>query len=317
MAILGSVTPLVEQLSIDEAFLDVRGARRLLGTGTEIAALVRDAGARRGRPRRVGRRRDHEVPRQARERPREARRAARGRARHRARVPRAAARRAPLGRRARRPCSGSSAWACTRSARSRSCRSRRSSRRSARRSGTVCTRSRCNDDPREVVPERETKSIGAEETFAVDLHDRADVRSRAGAARRPRAAPACGAPRLQARTVTLKIRFGNFETQDPLPHDPDRHRREHRVPGDRARAARGPRLRARRAAARRVAVAARQPAADAQGVLALDDATARGRRPRRAPGRGGARGRRSARPLRLAVGAAGVARRPTTLRSTR
>jgi DNA polymerase-4 len=41
MGILESVTPLVEQLSIDEAFLDVSGARRLLGTGAEVAAYVR------------------------------------------------------------------------------------------------------------------------------------------------------------------------------------------------------------------------------------------------------------------------------------
>lgn len=42
MEILQTFTPLVEQLSIDEAFLDVDGARRLFGTPEQVAQQIRD-----------------------------------------------------------------------------------------------------------------------------------------------------------------------------------------------------------------------------------------------------------------------------------
>lgn len=41
MDILGEYTPLVQRISIDEAFLDVGGSRRLFGAPTEIAASIR------------------------------------------------------------------------------------------------------------------------------------------------------------------------------------------------------------------------------------------------------------------------------------
>lgn len=42
MRVFESFTPLVEQLSIDEAFLDVRGARKLWGSPAQVAAAIRE-----------------------------------------------------------------------------------------------------------------------------------------------------------------------------------------------------------------------------------------------------------------------------------
>ena len=54
-AVFDQTTPLVEGLSIDEAFLDVRGLQRISGTAAEIAArLRRDVRARVGLPITVG-----------------------------------------------------------------------------------------------------------------------------------------------------------------------------------------------------------------------------------------------------------------------
>jgi DNA polymerase-4 len=68
-----------------------------------------------------------------------------------------------------------------------------------------------NRDERPVVPEQEVKSIGHEQTFPRDLHDHAALDHQLvgladGVASRLRAAQAT------ARTVQLKVRFGDFTT---------------------------------------------------------------------------------------------------------
>ncbi len=77
--------------------------------------------------------------------------------------------------------------------------------------GTTSTRSRANRDDRPVEPEQVVKSIGHEETFPVDVRDRASLerelgRLADGVASRLRAASLAG------RTVPLKVRFGDFRT---------------------------------------------------------------------------------------------------------
>jgi DNA polymerase-4 len=211
MGILESVTPLVEQLSIDEAFLDVSGAGRHLGTGSEIASYIRgrvsgEAGlvasvgvattkflaklaSDLAKPNgllevKPGTERDFLAPLPV------SRLWGVGPATH-ARLERMAVR--TIGELAALPESSlTSALGAS--------------------LGTRLHALANNVDPREVIPEREAKSIGAEETYAVDLRgrpacDQELVRIVDRVCGRLRKA------QLGARTVTLKIRFEDFETR--------------------------------------------------------------------------------------------------------
>jgi DNA polymerase-4 len=211
MGILESVTPLVEQLSIDEAFLDVSGARRRLGTGAEIAALVRGrVRVEAGLIASVGVATTKFLAKLASDlaKPNGLLAVAPGTEREflaplpvtrlwgvgpatLQRLERMAVR--TIGELAALPESSLTASLGTAL-------------------GSRLHALATNEDPRAVVPEREAKSIGAEETFAVDLrshsaceHELVRIVDRVSARLRR--------ARLAARTVTLKIRFGDFETR--------------------------------------------------------------------------------------------------------
>jgi len=67
------------------------------------------------------------------------------------------------------------------------------------------------DDPRPVDPNQERKSIGCEETYAKDLSDLAEIEREVDALAR-HAAGILERKDLLARTVTLKLRYATFET---------------------------------------------------------------------------------------------------------
>ena len=67
------------------------------------------------------------------------------------------------------------------------------------------------EDPRPVDPTRERKSIGCEETYARDLVDSGEIQSQVDALAR-HAAATLRSKDLLARTVTVKIRYGDFRT---------------------------------------------------------------------------------------------------------
>ena len=175
MAIFASYTPLVEPISLDEAFLDVTASEAAFGDGPTIARAIKHAcwtksawsSRRRG---------DQQAVRQGRVRPAQARRAGRRGARPRGGVPGAAAHPASVG---RRPES-------TEGAR----RLRRDHHRPAGGDGTVDPATtirtprprprgpRAGIDRGRVETMQAPKSVGHEHTFGVDSAERAASRRR-------------------------------------------------------------------------------------------------------------------------------------------
>jgi DNA polymerase-4 len=211
MAILESVTPLVEQLSIDEAFLDVAGVGRLLGTPEEVAAVIRRrVRAEAGLAISIGAASTKFLAKLVSDLAK------------------------PDGfllvppgteREFLAPLPASRLWGVGPAT------LRKLERMGVRTIGDVAALDEqvltaalgpalgahlhalaCNDDPREIVTDRAAKSIGAEETFETDLRTRAAcdhelVHLADKVCARTRQAEVVG------RTLTLKIRFGNFETR--------------------------------------------------------------------------------------------------------
>lgn len=77
--------------------------------------------------------------------------------------------------------------------------------------GDALRRLSFGEDDRPVEPNRERKSVGCEETYARDLRDGEQIRGEVDRLAR-HAAEFLGRHDLFARTVTLKLRYSNFQT---------------------------------------------------------------------------------------------------------
>lgn len=210
MRVLRDVTTLVEQVSVDEAFLDVAGARRRLGPPTHIAARIRrDVRAEFGITCSVGIAATKFVAKLA-----------SGHAKPDGvlLVPRAATvdylRTLPVGALwgvGEATEAALARWGVRTVAELADSDVQTIQRAVGRVAGAHLHDLAWGRDPRPVQPGREEKSIGAEETFDVDVHDLSVVEAKV-LELADRCAGRLRSHALVARTVSLKVRTSDFRT---------------------------------------------------------------------------------------------------------